>query len=228
MSPGNPCVLEVLESEGQGTKIQLLGAQLLRDPGGSGRGKSLGTGRPPFVKRAGPRHHWPQGQIICPTGPGLGGDPYSGPRPKPRCVSRNRGSPAAPGPPRFPDPPGLRRGQPSPQPCPALSGGGGWKPQPKADKEVARKAEAALMVAEGAGSHPVRSGGPGWWPGFLFSPQAPLSSPLLPQGRSWPATRAPTTCARQCDPAPGEPGPRHAHVGWRCGEPAAGRRPCAH
>lgn len=45
----------------------------------------------------------------------------------------------------------------SPKPCPLLSLGGGWKPPPQADKEVARKAEAALMVPEEAGSQL------GWW-----------------------------------------------------------------
>lgn len=45
----------------------------------------------------------------------------------------------------------------SPKPCPLLSLGGGWKPPPQADKEVARKAEAALMVSEEAGSQL------GWW-----------------------------------------------------------------
>lgn len=54
----------------------------------------------------------------------------------------------------------------------------GCKPQPKADKEVARKAEAALMVPEGTGSRV------GWGPEFLFSLQAHLSSPLLLQGRN--------------------------------------------
>lgn len=84
------------------------------------------------------------------------------------------------------------------------------------------------MVAEG-GRKPTRVvEGQAGGPGFLFSPQAPLNSPLLPQGRNWPAARAPTTRACQCDPAPGEPGPHHAHVGrWR-GEPSAGPGPCAH
>lgn len=84
-----------------------------------------------------------------------------------------------PGLPRLQRPSGPTPRQPRPGPAQRYAGGGGWKPQPQADEEVARKAEAALMILEGAGSQPV------WWrtrlgTGFLFSPLAPLSSPLLP------------------------------------------------
>ena len=60
----------------------------------------------------------------------------------------------------------------------------------------------------GGGRKPTRVGRTRLGAGFLFSPQAPLSSPLFPQGRNRPAGWAPTTRARQCGPAPGEPGPQ--------------------
>lgn len=188
----------------------------------------LGTGRPSFVKWAGPRQQWPHGFPVPAETNHLsgwassGGHPHPGPRPQPRCVSGSWGTLALEGP-GAPRPSGPRSPQPSPWPCPALSWRRGLKPQPQADEEVARKAEAALMVAEGAGK-PTRWGGPGWGLGSLFSSPAPSQQPTsLRAGTSLPGW-APTTRPRQC-PASGQPGPqvRGAPM-WAGGGVGASRR----
>lgn len=59
---------------------------------------------------------------------------------------------------------------------------------------MARKAEAALMVSERAGNQPGAVEDQAGAPWFLFSPQAPLSSPLLPRQEPacWLGTKHPT------------------------------------
>ena len=85
------------------------------------------------------------------------------------------------------------------------------------------------MVAEGAGSQPA------WWTRLgarvpVFSPGSSEQTPP-PSGQE-PACRLGTN--HPCLPMrPGtrrakSPGPRHAHVGRRCGESSAGPGPCTH
>lgn len=62
-------------------------------------GRSLGTGRPPFVNRAGPRQQWPQGfpaPAVCLIGPGLPEDPHLGPKTTAKVSRWELGDPGSP------------------------------------------------------------------------------------------------------------------------------------